>query len=113
MVLLGSIVRMTWLVAAEPGVDLIAVYENVDLLIAFMSRPMADAMNEIVAKAGRKYDKPVIVVSPPGTLDKDRLEVESKLSEAGTAVFPSMDRAAKAIANVRQYCRMHADQGSK
>ena len=101
------------LVAAGPGVDLIAVYENVDLLIAFLSRPMADALNEIVAKAGRKYDKPVIVVSPPGTLDKDRLEVESKLSEAGTAVFPSMDRAAKAIANVRQYCRMHADQGSK
>jgi acetyltransferase len=106
---LAAFERTMELVAAEPGVDLIAVYENVDLLIAFMSRPMADAMNDIVAKAGRKYGKPVIVVSPPGTLDKDRLEVEARLSEAGTAVFPSMDRAAKAIANVRQYCRMHPE----
>ena len=97
------------LVAAEPGIDLIAVYENVDLLTAFLSRPLADAMNDIVAKAGRKYGKPVIVVSPPGTLDKDRLEVEAKLSEAGTAVFPSMERAARAIANVRKHCRMHPE----
>ena len=95
------------LVAAEPNIDLIAVYENVDLLVAFLSRPMADAMNDIVAKAGRKCGKPVIVVSPPGTLDKDRLEVESKLSEAGIPVFPSMERAAKAIANVRQHYRLH------
>jgi len=95
------------LVAAERDIDLIAVYENVDLLVAFLSRPLADAMNDIVAKAGRKYGKPVIVVSPPGTLDKDRLEVESRLSEAGTPVFPSMERAAKAIANVRQHYRLH------
>ncbi len=95
------------LVAAERDIDLIAVYENVDLLVAFLSRPLADAMNDIVAKAGRKYGKPVIVVSPPGTLDKDRLEVESMLSGEGTAVFPSMERAAKAIANVRQHYRLH------
>jgi len=95
------------LVAAEPQIDLIAIYENVDLLIGFMTRPTTDLMNDVVAKAGRKYGKPVIVVSPPGTFDKDRLEVEYKLSEAGTAVFPSMDRAAKAIANVRQYYRLH------
>jgi acyl-CoA synthetase (NDP forming) len=99
--------RTIELVAAEPDVDLIAVYENVDLLIAFLSRPLADAMNDIVAKAGRKYGKPVIVISPPGALDKDRLEVEFKLSEAGTAVFPSMERAARAIANVRRHCWLH------
>jgi acyl-CoA synthetase (NDP forming) len=98
------------LVAGEPNIDLIAVYQNVDLLVAFLSRPMADLMNDVVAKASRKHGKPVIVVSPPGTLDKDRLEVETKLSEAGTPVFPSMDRAAKAIANVRQYCRLHPGQ---
>ena len=99
--------RTIELVAAEPDIDLIAVYENVDLLIAFLSRPLADAMNDIVAKAGRKYGKPVIVISPPGALDKDRLEVEFKLSEAGTAVFPSMERAARAIANVRRHCWLH------
>ncbi|MDM8001250.1 MAG: CoA-binding protein [Dehalococcoidia bacterium] len=95
------------IVAADSDVDLIAVYENVDLLIAFLGRALADGMNEIVATAGGKYGKPVIVVSPPGTLDRERLEVESRFSEAGIPVFPSMERAARAIANVRQHCRMH------
>jgi acyl-CoA synthetase (NDP forming) len=95
------------LVAAEPQIDLIAIYENVDLLIGFMSRPTTDLMNDVVAKARKKYGKPVIVVSPPGTFDKDRVEVEFKLSEAGTPVFHSMERAAKAIANVRQHYRLH------
>ena len=99
------------LVAAEPGIDLITIYENVDLLIAFLSKPMADMMNDVVIKASKKYGKPVIVVSPPGTLDKERLEIECKLSEAGMAVFPSMDRAARAIGNVRQHYRMHPGEG--
>jgi len=67
-------------------------------------------MNEIVAEARQRYGKPVIVVSPPGAFEKERVEVESKLSEAAISVFPSMDRAAKAIYNVRQHCRMHPGQ---
>ncbi len=95
------------LVAAEPGVDLIVVYENVDLLLAYLGQPVCKVMNDVVAGAGRKHGKPVIVVSPPGALDRERLEVEARLTEAGTAVFPSMERAAKAIANVREHCRLH------
>ncbi len=99
------------LVAAEPGVDLIAVYENVDLLVTFMGRPACQLMNDVVARAGRKLGKPVIVVSPPGAAERERLEVEARLTAAGTAVFPSMERAAKAIANIRRHCRLHPDQG--
>jgi acyl-CoA synthetase (NDP forming) len=95
------------LVAAEPGVDLIVVYENVDLLVAYLGQPVCKVMNDVVTGAGRKHGKPVIVVSPPGALDRERLEVEAGLTEAGTAVFPSMERAAKAIANVREHCRLH------
>ena len=93
------------LVAAEPGVDLIVVYENVDLLVTFVGQPMCHMMNDVVARAGRKHGKPVIVVSPPGAVDRERLEVEARLTAAGTAVFPGMERAAKAIANVRRHCR--------
>lgn len=93
------------LVAAEPGVDLIVVYENVDLLLAFVGRPMCHLLNDVVAGAGRKHGKPVIVVSPPGAMDRERLEVEARLTAAGTAVFPSMERAAKAIASVRRHSR--------
>jgi acetyltransferase len=99
--------RTIELVAAEPNIDLIAVYENMDILLGFIGRQTTDLMNEVVAKARRKYGKPVIVVSHPGAFEKDRVDVESKLSEAGIPVFPSMERAAKAIANVRQHCRLH------
>ncbi len=95
------------LVAAEPVVDLIVVYENVDLLVTFMGQPVCDALNGIVARAGPRYGKPVIVVSPPGAADRERLKVEAGLAADGTAVFPSMERAARAIANVRQHCRLH------
>jgi acyl-CoA synthetase (NDP forming) len=95
------------LVAAEPDIDLITVYENMDILIGFIGRSTTDLMNEIVAKARQKYGKPVIIVSPPGAFEKDRVDVESKLYEAGIPVFPSMERAARAIANVRQCCRLH------
>lgn len=95
------------LVASEPGVDLIVVYENVDLLVAFVGQPTCHLLNDVVAGAGRKHGKPVIVVSPPGAMDRERLEVEARLTAAGTAVFPSMERAAKAIASVRQDRRLH------
>jgi acyl-CoA synthetase (NDP forming) len=95
------------LVAAEPNIDIIAVYENMDILLGFIGRPITDSMNEIVAKARKKYGKPVIVVSHPGAFEKDRVDVEFKLFEAGVPVFPGMERAARAIANVRQHCRLH------
>ncbi len=104
---LGAFEKTFELVAAEPGVDLIVVYENVDLLVTFVGPQMCNMMNDVVARAGRKYGKPVIVVSPPGAVDRERLEVEARLTEMGTAVFPSMARAARAIASVRQHCRMH------
>ena len=99
--------RTIELVAAEPNIDLIAVYENIDILLGFIGRQTTDLMNEVVTKARGKYGKPVIVVSHPGAFEKDRVDVESKLSEAGIPVFPSMERAAKAIANVRQHYRLH------
>jgi len=102
--------RTIGIVAAEPNVDLIAVYENMDILLGFIGRQTTESMNEIVAEARQRYGKPVIVVSPPGAFEKERVEVESKLSEAAISVFPSMDRAAKAIYNVRQHCRMHPGQ---
>jgi len=98
------------LVAAEPNIDLIAVYENTDILLGFMGKPTTDLMNEIVAQARQKYGKPVVVISPPGAFEKERVDVEGKLSEAGIAVFSSMERAAKAIANVRQHYRLHPGQ---
>jgi acyl-CoA synthetase (NDP forming) len=96
------------LVAAEPQIDVVVIYENADLLARFMTKEVADLINAVIVKVARKQSKPVIVVSPPGSSDADRLDIEYRLSEAGIPVYPSMERAARAIANVNQYYRRRA-----
>jgi len=90
-------------VAAEPSIDIVAVYENADLLVSFLPKEITGGLHEAIIDLSRKQPKPVIVVSPPGALDMQRLEIENGLAEAGIPVFPSMDRAARAIANVCRY----------
>ncbi len=96
------------LVAAEPQIDVIVVYENADLLVKFMTKEVADLVNAVIVRVAREQSKPVIVVSPPGSSDEERLDIEYALSEAGIPVYPSMERAAKAIANVNRYYRRQA-----
>jgi acyl-CoA synthetase (NDP forming) len=99
------------LVAADQRVDIIVVYENADTLVSLMTKEVADLINGMIVKAREKGSKPIIVVSPPGSLDLERLDIECRLSEAGIPVYPSMERAAKAIADVRRYYRYHAGSG--
>ena len=100
--------RAIELVANEPHIDIIAIYENADLLVGFMTKGVADLINGVIVKSSRKQSKPIIVISPPGSSDAERLDIEYRLSDAGIPVYPSVERAAKAIANVNQYCRRRA-----
>lgn len=105
---LHALERTADLVAAEAGIDVIVVYENADLLVGFMGREVADLVNGVILGLARKQSKPVIAVSPPGSVDAERLDIERRLSGAGIPVYPSMERAARAIANVNQYYRRAA-----
>ena len=105
---LQALERAADLVAAEAGIDVIVVYENADLLVKFMGREVADLVNGVILGLARKQSKPVIAVSPPGSVDAERLDIERRLSGAGIPVYPSMERAARAIANVSQYYRRTA-----
>lgn len=96
------------LVAADRRVDIIVVYENAGTLVSLMTKEVADLINGMIVKARQKGSKAIIVVSPPGSLDLERLDIECRLSEAGIPVYPSMERAAKAIADVRRYYSYHA-----
>ena len=101
---LQALERSIDLVMAEPEIDAVVVYENADLLVRFMGREVADLVNSVILRAAGKHRKPLVVVSPPGSADAERLDIECRLSEAGIPVYPSMERAARAIANVNQYC---------
>lgn len=100
---LQGLQRAMDLAGANRRLDVIAVYQDIDALVGLMDRETADSVASAILKASQAAGKPVIVVSPPGRLETDRLEVEGRLSEAGLPVYPSMPRAARAVAAVRQY----------
>ncbi len=99
--------------AADPRVDMIVLCQDVDGLVGLMGRDAARSIDGVVLRAGRTAGKPVVVVSGPGSLETERLDIEYRLSQAGIPVYPSMARAARAIARVRQYYSWRARVASR
>ena len=68
----------------------------------FSPSEMDDLLNRL-KDFRRSHAKPVIVIARPGMQEEQRGEDEKKLAEAGIPTYPSVARAARALANVRQY----------
>ncbi len=100
--------RVMELLAGEPEVDLLAVYENAGVILDAFPREKAEAITATIVDFSNTRRKPVLVILPPGPAETRRLEIERKLSAAGIPVFPSIGRAARAIDNVRGYWRLRA-----
>lgn len=90
-------------VLSDDTFDVVAIYENVDILLRFLSREIMDEMNSIFMEFARGRRRAMVVVLPPGSAEDSRLQVQKTLLGAGLAVFPTVDRAARAIANVYHY----------
>ena len=95
--------RAMEVVAGEPQVDLIVVYENAGVILDSFPESTAEALNATIGDFARGQEKPVLVVLQHGPAENRRVQIERSLAGAGIAVFPSIERAAKAIANVRRY----------
>ncbi len=100
---IGALLNVIESLASTPYLDVLVIYENMDILIRFLGTAMAMELNQAVIKKCKTLSKPVLVVLPPGGLEPDRLEAESQFVAAGIPVYPSMDRAARAIASVTRY----------
>jgi len=88
------------LVANEPQIDVILVYENAGVLLDVYPREVTRDVNEVFLDFGRKSAKPLVLVLPPGPAEVRRREIEEKFKQAGVPIFPSVERAAKAIGNL-------------
>lgn len=100
---LGKLRQALELMCVEPQLDIISIYENVEILVRFLSAEKMGEMNRMFIEFNNRKVKPVISVLPPGSNDLAWLEVRKTLTEAGIPVFNSMDRAARAVANVGQW----------
>jgi len=93
------------IVVADPRINLVIVNEHLDQLIMSLPKERLEAMNDVFIRFRRI--KPLVIVSLPGLAGAERTAVERKLSDAQVTVYPSLDRAAKAIANMNWYFRFH------
>ncbi|MDY6917443.1 MAG: acetate--CoA ligase family protein [Chloroflexota bacterium] len=102
--------RTMEIVLGDPGVDAVIVNEHIDNLLMQLPKDTLDAMNDVFIRARAR--KPLVVVSSPtlgsaGAVGMDILSLEKKLADAQVPVYPSLDRAARAIANMNWYYGFH------
>jgi acyl-CoA synthetase (NDP forming) len=76
------------------------VYENAGALLDVYPREITRAVNEVFLDFGRRGAMPLVLVLPPGPAEARRREIEEAFREAGVPIFPSVERAARAIRNI-------------
>ncbi len=88
---------------ADPETDVIIFVLRTEFVLLNLSPEESDrAISQLInfARSGRK---PIVVVSPSLPTMAEQLEIERQLSVARIAVFPSLQRAARAIYNAVHY----------
>jgi acyl-CoA synthetase (NDP forming) len=98
--------------------DILSTEENIDSLVAELSLPFLsqiwgfyppylDDLVEAIADFKSRCSKAFLVVISSGQLEEEALMVRNKLMDKGIPSFPSSDRAARALAKVAEYRRLH------
>ncbi|MFC1864689.1 acetate--CoA ligase family protein [Chloroflexota bacterium] len=92
------------LLAGLPDIDLIMLNERTTFLLVLISKAELQAINDVLVDFQHSHKTPLLVISPPGGIsERERMEVEERLQQAGIPIYPSFDRAAKAITNIIHY----------
>ena len=101
---LGVMDKVLTILADDPGVDLIIIQVYLYEMFGEMPRELVQSMNDIFIQLKKKLPKPIVVISAPGyPTSPEQWEIERRLVAARIPVYPNLERAAKAIANVSQY----------
>lgn len=89
--------------ANDEGINLIILQESMDLMLSIRSPEWIERIGDVFIDFRRKHEKPIVVVLERGAAEAERRKVVERLLAAQIPVFPTMQRAAKAIANMRRY----------
>ncbi len=100
---MDSFLQCLLAVAADPSVDTIVFHERTGFFYQPFYAGKLAPVNEVLIKFKQMQPKPVVVVSPGGTMEKERIELEKPLVQAGIPVFPTSERAAQAMKNHHDY----------
>ena len=91
------------LVVEDPVIELVLIQEDMDMLLSYFSKEEMNRINDFFIDLKNRQNKPLLVVLPPGSAELERLDMEQKLLKASIPVFPTMERAAKAIVSINKY----------
>lgn len=97
------IARALDVAAADPNIDAIIIEAVMDNLLRDLPEMMVYAMIDVLIDFKRKQAKPVVVALPPSLSEADRKKTEKRLNAAEVPVYPSLERAARAIAHLHRY----------
>jgi len=100
---LATLFQAIDLVAGDPVIDLILIQEDIDILLSVYPWQRVEELNEFFMNLRSRQNKPLIIVLPPGSAEPERLDIEQRLLKASIPVFPTMERAAKAIVTINKY----------
>jgi acyl-CoA synthetase (NDP forming) len=93
----------TRLILADSSIDLVIVQIDAGILLKYFPWELIEPIFNVFIEIKSEQQKPIVVVSPPGAFEPQRIEMEKQLTHASIPVFPTMKRAAQAIANLSQY----------
>ena len=106
---LSTLSRAIELVTRDPIIELVLIQEDMDILLTYFSEEMVQGINDFLIELRSSQNKPLAVVLPPGSAEPKRLDMEQKLLKASFPVFPTMERAARAIVAINEYFDCHPE----
>jgi len=101
---LTTLLQAIDLVVRDTISDIVLIQEDIEILLPIYSQKGLEEINGFLIELAGMQNKPIIVVLPPGSVEAERLRIERKLLAASIPVFSSMERAARAIYRLNQYC---------
>ena len=95
----------TGYVLEDPAIDLIVVQIDAGILLKYLPWELVQSIFNVFIELSTERRKPIVIVSPPGASETQRIDMEQQFTRASIPVFPTMRRAAKAIVNLNRYSR--------
>ncbi len=97
-----TICRSLKIIASDPSIDVIMLQEDVDIMHSYLGVAETRQVNQRIVRLPEECGKPIIIVLPVGSVEADRVAAENLFLTAGIPVFPTMARAARALALISQ-----------
>lgn len=109
---IGVITRAVELVMADPSIDSVILHERLETFTFPMASDNPRCLADVLLEQRGRSGKPLLVVVPYGFGEENRSDLQTTLCAGNVPVFPTIPRAARAIANLLRYVELHGDEGS-